>query len=539
MEPGNEGSTINKVVKFFTGETAAAPAAAPAAAGGGGAAAGSNAGSNAAAKPANGNASGNSNASAKPSNGNAKKGDTIINISTVVPGANVKGNVKLAPNANANVKVVPANANANVKVVAANTPVPAPPAENAPEESDTEEPEKAEANAEVEEKPKPKRAKREPKPTDSKSFFKARAKEVAKFGFTSEGDLRVPSLGGEEAKTIPLPFYSPATPEELGEIDAKRRETIKEVETEYDELCRQLATALEEWKRSGDFTDAVRLQRDLLALDSRRTSLRSPLRWGKVLKNPTIKSIQMHETAVVDEKQKDLKLGYDVMSMIGRPYTFEQTILPRKEAPKPKAAEPEAEAETEREETFILFDSPADPEYGILSPETPVDFVFNTTKYTSLLQAYHVERVTRIGRTDLRATLLKLVNPKTIRGTASRVVSKELDMPLELVTEIVKSLVLQDARYTPVLTKTGTDSLIYAEPADKVLGTGVSMDDENATNSKTWPGQNLLGQAWEAARKSLPTETVQKGGALESGKTIHEGKEERSKVLMGYYRRKA
>jgi predicted NAD-dependent protein-ADP-ribosyltransferase YbiA (DUF1768 family) len=245
----------------------------------------------------------------------------------------------------------------------------------------------------------------------------------------------------------------------------------------------------------------------------------------------------MHETAVVDEKQKDLKLGYDVMSMVGRPYTFEQTILPRKEAPKAKV-EPEAQAE-EAEETFILFDSPADPEYGILSPETPVDFVFNTTKYTSLLQAYHVERLTRIGRTDMRATLLKLVNPKTIRGTASRIVSKEIDMPLEMLTDIVNSLVLQDARYTPVLTKTGTDTLIYAEPADKVLGTGLSMDDENATNSKAWAGQNLLGKAWEAARKKLPAETVQKGGALESGKTIHEVKEERSKVLMGYYRRKA
>jgi predicted NAD-dependent protein-ADP-ribosyltransferase YbiA (DUF1768 family) len=419
--------------------------------------------------------------------------------------------------------------NESVKEV---TTAAAPPNAEANEESEEE---SVEVKSEVKEKPK--RAKREPKPTDSKSFFKARAKEVAKFGFTSEGDLRVPSLGGEEAKTITLPFYSPATAEELADIDMKRRETIKEVETEYDELCRQLATALEEWKRSGDFTDAVRLQRDLLALDSRRTSLRSPLRWGKVLKNPTIKTIQMHETAVVDEKQKDLKLGYDVMSMVGRPYTFEQTILPRKEAPKAKV-EPEAQAE-EAEETFILFDSPADPEYGILSPETPVDFVFNTTKYTSLLQAYHVERLTRIGRTDMRATLLKLVNPKTIRGTASRIVSKEIDMPLEMLTDIVNSLVLQDARYTPVLTKTGTDTLIYAEPADKVLGTGLSMDDENATNSKAWAGQNLLGKAWEAARKKLPAETVQKGGALESGKTIHEVKEERSKVLMGYYRRKA
>ena len=302
---------------------------------------------------------------------------------------------------------------------------------------------------------------------------------------------------------------------------------------------------MDEWKSSGDFTDAVRLQKELLALDSRRTTLRSPLRWGKLLPNPTIKTVQLHETAVVDEKQKDLKLGYPVMTLVGRPYTFEQSVLPRKEAPKPVE---EVEEVEETQETFILFGSPEDPEYGLLSPETPLEFVYNTTKYNSILQAYHVERVTQVGRTDMRAALLKLVNPKSIRGVGTRIVgkdAKEVEAPFTLIKEIVKSLVLQDARYTPVLRKTGTDTLIYAEAQDKVLGVGISIDDEaSATNVSKWNGAlNLLGKAWEEIRKSLPEEAeaegVQKGGAvLESGRTLKDVKEVRSKVLMGYYRRK-
>jgi predicted NAD-dependent protein-ADP-ribosyltransferase YbiA (DUF1768 family) len=384
---------------------------------------------------------------------------------------------------------------------------------------------------------------REIKPTDSKTFFKARAKDVSRFPFTAEGDLRVPSIGGEEAKIITLPFYSPATTDELEAVDSKRKEDIHQVEQEYDELCKQLSTAIDEWKSSGDYIDAIRLQKELLALDSRRTSLRSPLRWGKVIKNPTIKKVQLHETAVVDEKQKDLKLGYEVMTLVGRPYTFEQTVLPRKEKPKVEVA---VESVETTEQTFVLFDRPEDPEYGLLSPETPLEFVFNTTKYNSIMQAYHVERVTQVGRTDMRAALLKLVNPKSIRGIGSRIVgkeAKEVEAPFNLIKDIVKTVVLQDARYASLLRKTGTDTLIYAEPQDKILGVGMSIDDEAAaTNSSKWNGAlNLLGKAWEEVRKTLPPEeeTVQKGGAyLESGRTVQDVKQARSKVLMGYYRRK-
>jgi hypothetical protein len=78
---------------------------------------------------------------------------------------------------------------------------------------------------------------------------------------------------------------------------------------------------------------------------------------------------------------------------------------------------------------------------------------------------------------------------------------------------------------------------------DKILGVGLSQDDEaSVTNSSRWNGAlNLLGKAWEEARKSLPVEAeaVQQGGAVvESGRTIEDVKKQRTKVLMGYYRRK-
>jgi len=258
----------------------------------------------------------------------------------------------------------------------------------------------------------------------------------------------------------------------------------------------------------------------------------------------------MHETAVVDEKNQDLKLGYDVVCLVGRPYTFEQEVRVRDTKPEADAKlEAEADAKLAgdaaevEEESFVVFGPPQDPEYGLLSPETPVEFVYNTTKYTSILQAYYVERATQVGRIDMRATLLKSVNPRTIRSIGSRVVGvekKEIDMPLELLTDIVKSLVLQDARYAPLLRKTGVDTLVYAEPLDKILGVGLSG--EEAANPSQWNGaKNLLGQAWQAVRKTLPAEeeAVQSGGAvLESGRTVQDVKSVRANILKGYYRRR-
>lgn len=504
--------------------------------------------------PASANASADTDANAEAilkanTAANAKTSTNNVTNANVSANANAKETTNNVTTAKANNGIVATAGKELSKIIQNVTTIVSPTVPTAPTATAPTAPEEeanaseAEAEAPVIGKPaQKKRVRREIVPTDSLSFFKARSKDVSKFKFTSEGNLLVPSMGGEAAKTIQLSFVGEATPDEKREIDMKRKETILEIEQEYDELSRQLSTALDEWKSSGDSTDAIRLQKELLALDSRRTSLRSPIRWSKTFKNPSIKEIQVHETAVVDEKFKDLKLGYPVMTLIVRNYTFTQEYPERKEAPKKAVQAVPSEG---KEETFIIFSSPEDPEYGLLSPETPLEFVYNTTKYNSILQAYHVERATQLGRGDMRATILKTVNPKTIRTIGSRIVgkeSKENDMPLELLKDIVKSLILQDPRFTPLLRKTGTDTLIYAEPKDKILGVGLSIDDEEAaTNSSRWNGAlNLLGQAWESVRKTLPEqEIVQSGGAvLESGRTIQDVKKARSKVLMGYYRRK-
>jgi hypothetical protein len=103
-------------------------------------------------------------------------------------------------------------------------------AEEVVEEFEEEAPEAVAGAAAVAVPAKRARKPREIKPTDSKSFFRARAKDVGRFKFTSDGNLLVPPIGGEESKTLPLPYYSESTPEERKEIDTKRRDDILAVE---------------------------------------------------------------------------------------------------------------------------------------------------------------------------------------------------------------------------------------------------------------------------------------------------------------------
>jgi predicted NAD-dependent protein-ADP-ribosyltransferase YbiA (DUF1768 family) len=203
------------------------------------------------------------------------------------------------------------------------------------------------------------------------------------------------------------------------------------------------------------------------------------------------------------------------------------------------AAAPAAE-----EEAFVFFNDPADPEHGALSPETMIEFIYNSTKYTSLVQAYETERVTALKRPDLRPQILKTRSPKTIRMIASKVVG-DVDKPIDLWISILKTLVDQHPRFARILRETDTDTLAYANPKDSKWGIGLGPDELLALSKENWAGENWLGQAWQAVREGLPVEGAADeeeqagGGYTESSVTEEEQKQKRSKVLMGMYKRRA
>jgi ribA/ribD-fused uncharacterized protein len=395
-----------------------------------------------------------------------------------------------------------------------------------------------------------KRPRQEAIPKDSAGFFRARAKDPSRFTFTADGDLQVPEMRGEASKVIKLPYYRPATVDETREEEEKQMDQIKQVEKEIDQTSRSLRDAMAEWRKgAGGADEVMKLQRDLQRLDAQRTQLRSPIRWTKTFKNLSIRDV------LVGEVYEVKKLGYPVEALRTRCMSTEQSIRSSDEKPfqaKAEGAEgEEGDAEGEEEgpaEEFTLFFKPADPDHGFLSPDTLVDFIFNTRQYNCVTQAYQAERIIYLKReADFLKPLLKTRNVALMRVIGSKVVG-QLPEPKETMTNILKSLISQHPRFGDMLRTTDGSTLVYADPRDGVLGIGIPVEDPQVTDRAAWKGTNFLGQAWQAVRDSLgPLQAqgearleeaaplVQEGGAR--GKTLADEKKQRAGVLMGRYRR--
>ena len=415
------------------------------------------------------------------------------------------------------------------------------PAALTPEAPEAPEAAQPEAAPKAEPAVKKKKERQIPIPKDSATFFRVRAKNLKMFKFTEQGDLQVPEMRGEPAKVIQLPYYRPATAEETLEDEQKAMEAIVEVEREFDETYKLLKKAIVEWRTTGFSADVIKYQHDLQRLDSQRTQLRSPLRWTKTFKNLSVNKI------LLTEFYEQRKLGYPVEALKTRSQTFEQSV--RSDGftkPEPALPVPAEASDEEEAEEFIIFSSPTDPEHGSLSPYTMVEFIHNSTKYNCVLQAYEGERLSMLGRQDIRPILLKSRSVAQMRVIGSRVVGQP-PAPRELLINILKSLISQHSRFADDVRATGTATLVFAEPKDGVLGVGMGVADPQIIEKTAWKGTNFLGQAWTAVRAGLPPVSdddaeealpAQAGGYNEHGKTLREAKEQRANVLKGFYRRK-
>jgi len=379
-------------------------------------------------------------------------------------------------------------------------------------------------------------------PTDSLSFFRAQAKYRKGFGFTAEGNLKVPPMEDQPETVIELPNYRNATIQEQIDDEERLRERLRAVEKEYDETALLLKEAIASWRLTGATSGVLRYQDEMRRLDAERTMLRSPVRWIK-----TYKSVDTNQL-LLDEIYETRKYQYPVSALVMRSLPFQQTVRvgTLEQAPVSQTSFTESQ-EPKEQEYFTVFYDPSDPEHGLLSPNTMVEFIFNSTKYNSLAQAYEVERVTALGRKDIRPLLLKTRSPETVKKVGSRIVG-DVEKPRELWISILKSLVSQYPNYAKVLRSTETSTLIYADPKEGRWGIGLPIGDPGVTERSAWKGENYLGQAWQAVRDGLPplkeeeeeaqeTETSMTGGYTEHGKTEGEAKEERIRVLQGHYRK--
>ncbi len=397
-----------------------------------------------------------------------------------------------------------------------------------------------------------------PIPKDSAGFFRARARNPAAFQFTADGNLQVPVIREQPATVIELPFYRSATVDELAELEQAQKDQIAQIEEQFDAKMDEYLRALASYRETGVITDILRFQRELTILDSQRSILRSPIRWIQEIGNPVKRDL------FPDEFYRTEHIGYTVFKWNDRKFKFEDLVREGKEPEEEVGDEGEAAggaegiegAEGGDDELLLLFYGTEDDKTGFMSPEFPIEFVFNSTKYTSPLQAYEVERIMKLGKAAVRPVLMKTRSAKTVRTVAAGIPGHE-SAGQPLWTEIYNALMDQHPEFGKKLLETGTDRLVYADPVDMYAGIGLPLEDPSALNRAAWKGQNWLGLALEAVRNRLRLEAAdaaaaggegedaaanqnQGGGALpkytDHARTEKEANEEKAKYIMGQRR---
>lgn len=384
-------------------------------------------------------------------------------------------------------------------------------------------------------------------PNNSATFFKARRKDIHSFTYTTDGNLQVPEMKGEPARVIELPYYIPATFTEKEELDKQKQIELTRLDGEFDKKLKEYRDALEIWRLTGKASDVIKIQEELQIIDRSRTDTRSPLRWVK-----DYKSLEQREI-LVNEFYRTNKIGYLVSKLVNRGISFKDTVRATDKAPAPIEVKEEFDFEEAAEvqpSTDVIFFDPEDGDnFGILSPDFMNDFTFNSTQYNSLAQAYIVERLIKLGRQDLRKSILASRSPIKMRGLANLATKgKEIEDPLGLWVQIITAYVKEHDYLKEILQSAMGAHFIYASAKELSWGVGLELTDPEISNRTAWKGQNLVGKAWEIVRDSLPPEGApeevalpnQSGGALpnEQGKTEEEAKQQRKNVLQGYYRRR-
>jgi predicted NAD-dependent protein-ADP-ribosyltransferase YbiA (DUF1768 family) len=385
-----------------------------------------------------------------------------------------------------------------------------------------------------------------PIPKDSTQFFRARAKYPG-FTFTADGQLQIPSIGEDPPTILPLPQLRRSTVEERAEGDALRKQQLSALEESFDQVTEDYIQAIEAYRETGIISEVIRLQRELARIDQERSANRFPRRSVGILPNPVTRCIFPD-------------LPYEVRHLPHPVYKYVYCRFDLEDYVKEGVLEPAEAVEeegakgggVENEEHYLYFYDASDDATGYLSPEFPIDVVYNSVKYTSILQAYHIERLIQLGRADLKPLLMRSRGVQTIY-TVVKGVQGELENPQALWTAVYLAMMKQHPSFAKRLVDTGSDRLVYASPVDAKGGIGLPEEDPASLDPTQWKGTNWLGLALESVRATLREEGGG-GGAGEEGegsstnatavgftehaKTAQEATQERQQVFMGAARRR-
>jgi predicted NAD-dependent protein-ADP-ribosyltransferase YbiA (DUF1768 family) len=383
-------------------------------------------------------------------------------------------------------------------------------------------------------------------------FFKKRAKNPVGFRYTSGGDLETVegatirgSGVGAKAESVTLKRFVPLEPGERQQLEQMRTDTLAEVDEKYQKAQELLTLAWQEYAVSRRMQPVLLANEAVAALDSKRSEIRAAVRNVTAIPNIETRKI------LLDETYESRKLFWGIKKETFQNEIARLSLYPfKQEYEFGKYVEdelvPSEEEKKEKEEPSLMehrqrlkdgrisriFYEGSDLVNGFLSPMFPVEFTYNDTRYFTAYQAYQVERLKELGKNDLAAQVLRTRYTRTMR----LLVRKEEGQPADARTlwmGILTAVYQTSQALKQKLLETGTDTLVYADPAKGPSGVGLAEKDTGVLNPMNWKGENLVGVVLETIRTQLREENLKEQPQSENVRESVISEEEQQKAKVG------
>lgn len=380
-------------------------------------------------------------------------------------------------------------------------------------------------------------------------FFSLRKKSPGQYTFNEAGDLEIKEGVGKAKSKMPpgviqLSRFVPLEPSEREAIEDARKESLSELDQQYEDEMMTLRAAREEYTSTGAMRAVLASNQRLAELDARRNAIRSAIRQVVAIENPSVKEIILSERY---EERKMFGHRDPFDKAIARLffYTFSANVDQGKYVIEEGAPEVKEEVETANEIIYrqplkdgrfarIFYDTDSDVN-GFLSPMWAVDFNMQAsgaaTRFSSPIQAYEVERAKELGETALAESLLKTRSPRTIRLLTRKVKGHPANVRtlwMKIYTAVYEQHPILKAR----LLDTGSDTLIFADVREGPSGIGLGEKDPAALDPAKWKGENAVGVAQETVRTRMREggEDEAAAAVADVGGSITEEEQKKAKV---------
>ena len=393
------------------------------------------------------------------------------------------------------------------------------------------------------------------------NFFENRALKPEFYTFDPKGNLIVkeelaaPGKRKGSSNTVPgvvkqtytIPPYRPITQEERDAYSSKQIDTVRDLETQFDNALVKLRDFYTRYKGGDDDVEKLQIvnaNKEIAALDAQRHAAMYPVRQVYKIDHIPITSILLEASYDKGKTFGDSEIKFLRRSTVplSKLYVSEGTeVIPEAPVSTSEASsensgslagggrhmDKKAEKDTFAQQLakdlkIILFAQPEDNEYGFLSTFYPVEFVLNGIKYFTVEQALAAEKARLFLEDELRGRIMKTRAPRSMRTMANNIVRKsaeqtggmraielhEWDNKVRL--DVMKNATLAKFKQHPDLKerlmRTGDAILAWSDTREKRDGTGVAMTDALAADVNVWKGGNRYGQILMEVRSQLREE---------------------------------